>query len=83
MPTEANRPKSIVFVFLDGVGIGPEADNPLAVADMPFLDAMLDGVRPTAGHPLDRNGPGLRRFLWMPALGWRDGPRAPPGRPLS
>ena len=52
MPTEANRPKSIVFVFLDGVGIGPEEGNPLAVADMPFLDAMLDGVRPTAGHPL-------------------------------
>ena len=52
MPASANRPQSIVFVFLDGVGIGPEEDNPLAVAAMPFLDAVLDGVRPTARHPL-------------------------------
>ncbi len=52
MPASANRPKSIVFVFLDGVGIGPEEDNPLVVAAMPFLDAMLGGVRPTARHPL-------------------------------
>ena len=52
MPAHVNRPNSIVFVFLDGVGIGPEEDNPLAVAAMPFLDAMLDGTRPTARHPL-------------------------------
>ncbi len=52
MPTASNRPGCIVFVFLDGVGIGPAAGNPLAEATMPFLDAMLDGVRPTAEHPL-------------------------------
>lgn len=52
MSTVSHRSKSIVFVFLDGVGIGSEEGNPLAVADMPFLDAMLDGVRPTTGHPL-------------------------------
>ena len=51
MSIEAHRPESIVFVLLDGVGIGSESGNPLAEADMPFLDAMLDGVRPTAGHP--------------------------------
>jgi hypothetical protein len=52
MSTDANRIHSIIFVFLDGVGIGPEQGNPLVAADMPFLDAMLDGVRPTANLPL-------------------------------
>lgn len=35
---------AILFVFLDGVGLAPAgADNPLATAPMPFLQALLGG----------------------------------------
>lgn len=42
---------SIVFLFLDGVGLGVDdpARNPLAVADMPVVRGLLDGARLLAG----------------------------------
>ncbi len=44
--TEATRPR-VLFLFLDGVGLGPDApaSNPLAVAPMPNLRALLGGKR--------------------------------------
>lgn len=47
--TGATRP-SVLFLFLDGVGLGPDepSKNPLAVAPMPHLRALLDGRRLTA-----------------------------------
>ncbi len=46
----------VLFLFLDGVGLGPEdpATNPLARADMPNLARLLDGRRLVAGStPLE------------------------------
>lgn len=41
----------ILFLFLDGVGLGPDdpATNPLAAATMPHLSQLLDGQRLVAG----------------------------------
>lgn len=41
--------RRLVFVFLDGVGLGPAdpAVNALAAARLPTLEALLDGERPT------------------------------------
>jgi hypothetical protein len=43
----------ILFIFLDGVGLGsPDAStNPLATAEIPVLTALLGGRRPLAGVP--------------------------------
>jgi 2,3-bisphosphoglycerate-independent phosphoglycerate mutase len=40
----------ILFLFLDGVGLGPDdpANNPFSVANMPNLTALLDGRRLTS-----------------------------------
>jgi hypothetical protein len=40
----------LLFLFLDGLGIGPDdpATNPLASAELPALEALLDGRRPVA-----------------------------------
>lgn len=52
------RPASFLFLFIDGVGIGPDDPdtNPLAAADIPRLHALLGG-RPVAGTPA-REGEG-------------------------
>lgn len=42
---------SVVFVFLDGVGMGEGDANPFLAADMPFLDSLLDRQRPHAHQP--------------------------------
>ncbi|RMH14128.1 MAG: peptidase, partial [Gemmatimonadetes bacterium] len=49
----------VVFVFLDGVGIGPpDPDvNPFLRARLPVLDALLGGRRPTLADPAPA-GPG-------------------------
>lgn len=43
-------PVRLLFIFLDGVGLGPNdaGTNPLAVARTPTLEALLDGRRPLA-----------------------------------
>ena len=41
----------IVFVFLDGVGIGEVEGNPFYTAAMPFVDQLLDGQRPVRHNP--------------------------------
>ncbi len=43
----------LLFLFLDGVGLGAEdpATNPLAAADLPSLTAALGGRRPLADAP--------------------------------
>jgi 2,3-bisphosphoglycerate-independent phosphoglycerate mutase len=40
----------LLFIFLDGVGLGPDdhATNPLAVARVPTLESLLEGRRPLA-----------------------------------
>ena len=45
--------KHILFIFLDGVGLGaPDmATNPLAGADIPVLTGLLGGRKPLAGVP--------------------------------
>lgn len=45
--------KHILFIFLDGVGLGaPDvATNPLAAAEIPELTALLGGRKPLAGVP--------------------------------
>ncbi|MBI3764423.1 MAG: metalloenzyme domain-containing protein [Chloroflexi bacterium] len=45
--------KSILFIFLDGVGLGEDdpSRNPFAVAEIPNLIALLGGRRPLAGLP--------------------------------
>lgn len=53
----------LLFLFLDGVGLGPDdpAVNPLAAAAMPNLTGLLDGRRLTAGvAPLDTARASLR-----------------------
>lgn len=45
------RPRHIVFVFWDGVGLGTRAHNPFLAAEMPFMDELLDGQRPLAVSP--------------------------------
>ncbi|MDX1437013.1 MAG: hypothetical protein R3335_09395 [Anaerolineales bacterium] len=41
----------LLFLFLDGVGIGPDdpETNPLAQADMPFLEGLLGGTKLVSG----------------------------------
>jgi len=56
--------KHILFIFLDGVGLGsPDpAINPLAAAEIPVLRSLLGGRRPLAGTPrLETN-----RALFIP-----------------
>lgn len=43
--------RHVVFVFLDGVGIGTRQDNPFWAAHMPFLDTLLAHRRPTLCQP--------------------------------
>ena len=45
--------RHILFIFLDGVGLGsPDPSlNPLAAAEIPVLTGLLDGHRPVAGTP--------------------------------
>jgi 2,3-bisphosphoglycerate-independent phosphoglycerate mutase len=42
---------SVLFLFVDGVGLGSDRAeiNPVAAADLPVLGALLDGRRPLAG----------------------------------
>ena len=44
---------ALLFLFLDGVGLGEENPhvNPLVAAPMPTLRALLDGHVPTLAHP--------------------------------
>ena len=51
-PTLPTQPRHVVFVFWDGVGLGTRADNPFQAAEMPFLDALLEGQRPLAASPV-------------------------------
>lgn len=46
-----NRPRHVVFVFLDGVGLGTRSHNPFLAAEMPFLDELLEDQRPLAASP--------------------------------
>jgi 2,3-bisphosphoglycerate-independent phosphoglycerate mutase len=45
------RDVSVLFIFVDGLGLGPDRPdvNPLAAARLPTLEALLDGRRPLAG----------------------------------
>ncbi len=45
--------KNILFIFLDGVGLGPPdaATNPMATAEIPVLTGLLGGRRLLAGTP--------------------------------
>ncbi len=47
-------PSRAVFVFLDGVGLGPAQQNPFLTASMPFLDSLLDSQRPWMQQPCIR-----------------------------
>jgi 2,3-bisphosphoglycerate-independent phosphoglycerate mutase len=64
----------LLFVFLDGVGLGADdpATNPLAVARMPSFQALLDGRRPLQGTAGFRGGGaslvGLDASLGVPGI---------------
>lgn len=51
--------ESILFLFFDGVGLGPDdpGRNPFATAEIPNLIALLGGRRPLAGLPRIETGP--------------------------
>jgi len=52
--------EAALFIFLDGVGLGPaDGNNPLATAPMPRLRRLLGGPL-VADHPVDRPGLLLR-----------------------
>lgn len=51
MPSRPSSRRHVIFVFLDGVGIGPAPQNPFLAASMPFLDSLLDSRRPNLQHP--------------------------------
>jgi hypothetical protein len=50
-PDSPTRAQAILFIFLDGVGLGPDdpAANPFATAAIPNLLGLLGGRRPLAG----------------------------------
>jgi len=52
------RARRVLFLFVDGVGIGPDDrdTNPLAAADLPALTELLGGRRPVA-QPASRSDP--------------------------
>ncbi len=54
----------ILFLFLDGVGLGDDdpTRNPLAAAELPTLTALLNGARPLAATPRLSTG----HTLFMP-----------------
>lgn len=52
--SSVSRPRHVVFVFLDGVGLGAREGNPFLSARMPFLDGLLGGQRPAAECPCIR-----------------------------
>jgi 2,3-bisphosphoglycerate-independent phosphoglycerate mutase len=56
--------RHILFIFLDGVGLGASdaATNPLAAAEIPVLTGLLGGRRPLAGTPRLESG----RALFIP-----------------
>jgi 2,3-bisphosphoglycerate-independent phosphoglycerate mutase len=43
---------SVLFLFVDGLGLGPDRaeTNPVAAANLPVLRSLLDGRRPLAGY---------------------------------
>jgi 2,3-bisphosphoglycerate-independent phosphoglycerate mutase len=73
--------RRILFIFLDGVGLGPaEVDyNPFVSADIPCLIGLLNGQRPVAGvPPLDS---GRARFIPTDAcLGVAGAPQSATGQ---
>lgn len=75
MQTTSRR--RVIFLFLDGVGIGPDdpAINPLAQRCYPTLGALLDGVRPVQGAD--------RRTFPLADLVPTDAGLGVPGRPQS
>lgn len=58
------RVESILFVFFDGVGLGPDdpARNPFAAAEIPNLIGLLGGGPPLAGLPRIETG----RAIFIP-----------------
>jgi 2,3-bisphosphoglycerate-independent phosphoglycerate mutase len=46
----ADLPVSVLFIFVDGLGLGPDRPdtNPVAAARLPIFEALLDGRRPLA-----------------------------------
>src|SRR5690606_3618283 len=66
--------RRVLFVFVDGVGLGPAdpAVNPLARADLPALAALLDGRSPVLDaapyHGSAASLVGLDATLGMPGL---------------
>ena len=67
----------ILFIFLDGVGLGPAdaAHNPFATADIPHLMRLLGGRRPLADTPRTES----ERALFIPT----DASLGVPGLPQS
>ena len=53
MTTGSPPERHILFIFLDGVGLGPDdaATNPFATAEIPNLMSLLGGQRPLAATP--------------------------------
>lgn len=77
MPTA--RP--VLFVFLDGVGVGPPdpAHNPLLRAELPTFRSLLDGPPPTV-RDRERVGPRCTAFPLDATLGVPGTPRSGTGQ---
>jgi 2,3-bisphosphoglycerate-independent phosphoglycerate mutase len=78
--TAMSRPQ-LLFIFLDGVGLGP-ADpelNPFVTAAIPHLMGLMNGQRPVAGVPVSDGG----RALFIPTdacLGVSGAPQSATGQ---
>ena len=74
-------PARVLFVFLDGVGIGaadPE-ENPFLRAELPALQALLEGGLPTLDEP-ERRGGGAVAFPLDATLGVEGLPQSGTGQ---
>lgn len=74
-------PRPVLFVFLDGVGVGPAdpAHNPLLRAELPTLRSLLEGPPPTVRDP-ERVGPRGTAFPLDATLGVSGTPRSGTGQ---
>lgn len=72
---------SVLFIFLDGVGIGPSdpSRNPFVTASLPGLKALLGGTMPTLEEP-SVGGPGARAIPLDANLGVEGIPQSGTGQ---
>ena len=80
-PMSPPRPRRVLLLFLDGVGIGPEDPevNPFFRARLPVLENLLSGKLPSLDAPAPI-GPGTRAFPMDATLGVEGLPQSGTGQ---